>query len=126
MNPSDFYTRDKANEGEKFFLPLPDGTLTEHYLIVRHIDSDSFRDTKSRIMRNAALSSKPVTDAEKAERAKSIHLDLLVAMIAGWSFETEFNEAVIREFLINCPSIADKIDGFGSDKANFFKLAPNS
>lgn len=124
MNPSDFYTRSKANEGAKLILALPDGTPTEHFLIIRSTECDAYRNKLNSLMREAARLPKEGESASVKKDEST--LDLLVSLVSGWSFEKEFTEAAIREFLTESPYIADAVDRFAVKRGNFFKHAQTS
>ena len=119
---SDFFTREKANEGKKVFLTLPDGTPTEEYLIIRGIDSDQYQATHSEVMRKIFLKS----DQDKEYSEHEAKLDIWVSLVANWSFEQECTPENIKQLLREAPQIAKKIDVLSSNRNFFFKKEQNS
>ncbi|WGK60507.1 hypothetical protein QAO71_10420 [Halopseudomonas sp. SMJS2] len=121
MNPSDFFTRSKANEGEKLPLSLPDGTPTDEWLLIRGVDSDEFQaalDAHRRtILANAAIED----EAERAEKNRQAGLKLHAALIMGWSFEAELTPEALEEFLREAPHLAVEVDHFASNRQRFFR-----
>lgn len=115
-----FFTRATANEGKKLPLRHPDGTPSEHYLIIRSQWSDEFIQANDDAMRSLA-----VKVAAKDADAKSVFqeqkLSLIAACIAGWSFSTEFTHENVIEFLRNAPQIAKQVNKLAGDDKYFFK-----
>ncbi|MGI0119686.1 phage tail assembly chaperone [Zooshikella sp. RANM57] len=112
-----FFTRQKANEGIKLPLSLPDGTPTDEYLMIRGIDSDHYQTAINEAKRAIfAKSSKDTSDYDPAEA----ELDVLVSLVAGWSFEEELTPENIKNFLKEAPQIAKQIDKLAGDRALFF------
>lgn len=126
MKPSDFFTRTKANEGEKLPLSLPDGTPTDEWLLIRGVDSDEFRDAldehRRAILANAAIKD----EAERAEQNRLAGLKLHCALVMGWSFDTEFTQEALQEFLIEAPHLAIEVDNFASNRKRFFRKSSTS
>lgn len=118
--PSDFFTRQRANEGEKLAIIHPNGTESEHYLIVRSVDSDHYRKARDEAMREALKISTMPSGDDRDEAMQKVTIDTLASLIVGWSFEVECNEESIREFLIESPGNADRVDKFAADRARFF------
>ena len=58
----EFFTRGIANEGVKLPLSYPDGTLSEHWITVRGIDSDEFRRVETQSKRKAVVLSQLEND----------------------------------------------------------------
>lgn len=120
MKPSDFFTRAKANEGERMPLSLPDGTATDEWLLIRGVDSDEFRLALDAFRRDLLTYAAIKDEAEKAEKTEQARLRLNAALVIGWSFEAEFSEAALLEFLRESPYIAAEVDRFASDRRRFF------
>ncbi|ELO0595176.1 hypothetical protein QY625_003477 [Salmonella enterica] len=121
MKISDFATRQRANEGEKMFLSLPDGTRTKEYLIVRGVDSDAYNRARSEASRRM-FSLKG--DEDPSPVVEENRLSLMTSLIAGWSLEEEFSEATLRELLKECPQIGDQINQFAANRVEFFRKKP--
>lgn len=120
--PESFYTRAAANEGRRMPLKAPDGKPTEHWLLVRHVWSDAFMDTEQRLVREEAaarLAAKAAGD-DPAGGSDDRAIELLVSLVAGWSFEAECNPAAVRELLVNAPQIRKQLDRFAADARAFF------
>lgn len=118
----DFFTRQKANDGVKFPLALPDGTVTEHWLLVRSIDSDAFRAAETNSLRQAMLLSKESTQQEREDIANSGKLLMIASLIADWSFSEPLTQESAVNFLREAPQIADEIDRTANKRSLFYKL----
>jgi len=118
-----FFTRQKANEGVKLPLALPDGTETDHWLRIRGIDSDAFKAARSESNR-AAMDLAAVADtlpkAELESKMTDAKLRLLASLVMGWSFEQDFTEEAVLQFLREAPQIADQIDSLAARRRLFF------
>lgn len=120
MKPSDFFTRAKANEGERMPLSLPDGTPTDEWLQIRGVDSDQFRVALDDFRREMLALASLKDEAERAEKTEAARLKLNSALVIGWSLEAEFTEAALLEFLREAPYVAAEVDRFASDRRRFF------
>jgi len=110
-----FYTLDKANEGQRLALQTPDGKQTEHWLQVRSRLSDEFRAAKSAAMQAVAM----VPDDKREQVARDAGIVALAALIADWSFG-ELEPEKVRAFLRNAPQIAERVNSFAGDDEVFF------
>lgn len=117
----DFFTREKANKGKKVELVKPDGTPSEHWLVVRGIDSDVFRETQIRLSREAIeeLSENSDQDIEQSI-TKDKRLELLASLVADWSFDKTCNTQNVISFLKEAPQIEHQIDATVTRRAFFF------
>ena len=120
MKPSDFFTRAKANEGERMPLSLPDGTPTDEWVQIRGVDSDEFRAALDEFRRELLVLASIKDEAEKVEKTEQARLRLNAALVIGWSLDAEFSEAALLEFLRESPYIATEVDRFASDRRRFF------
>lgn len=120
MKPSDFFTRAKANEGERMPLSLPDGTPTDEWLLIRGVDSDQFRVALDDFRRELLVLASVKDEKERAEKTEAARLKLNAALVIGWSFDAEFSEAALLEFLRESPYITAEVDRFASDRRRFF------
>lgn len=84
-----FFTRQKANEGVRLPLTLPDGTKTEHFLLIRGIDSDAFREAEAEAKRQAMQLSMIEDEEEKQQAISDRKLSLVATLVLDWSFEQE-------------------------------------
>jgi hypothetical protein len=114
----EFFTRSAANEGIQVPLWLPDGSASAHWIRIRGVDSDAFRAAEARWNRELSRIAALGADEQAAEMERA-RLDLLTALVVGWSFEQEASEENIREFLIEAPQIADAINKTAGQRALF-------
>lgn len=121
MKPSDFFTRNKANEGERMPLSLPDGTPTDEWLLIRGIDSDEFRTAMDEHRRTVLANVAIEDEAERAEKNRQAGLKLHCALVAGWSFEAELTPEAVEELFREAPHLAIEADNFASDRKRFFR-----
>lgn len=113
-----FFTREKANEGIKLPLSLPDGSPSGHWLMIRHIDCDEFRKKDFEMKRRLVYDSKKTSfDGVTAEQ----QAELLSVLIASWSFsDVECNDENKIQLLIEAPQIADEINRVSVINSLFF------
>lgn len=117
---TDFFIREKANEGIDVPLALPNGEDSGHTICVRGIDSDHFKKaqvTRSRQnLRILAIENEEeqLAETEKADTA------LLSSLVAGWSFPEEFNETYVVQLLTENPVIRSLVDGTAAKRSAFF------
>jgi hypothetical protein len=124
MGLEDFHTRQAANEGRRLPLYRPDGGQTDQWLQVRHVWSDAFleaEEASTRAMQAAmlALGAEP-PPAAVARIKREARVQLLAALVAGWSFEAPCTPEAVAQFLVDAPQIADQIDRFAADARGFF------
>lgn len=117
---SKFFTRQTAGEGIKVPLSLPSGEESEHFFIVRGIDSDEFRDADARARRKALVISEIDDAEEKEDMVKESQLDIIVSLVADWSFEEECTPDNVRKFLREAPQISDAVDRIATRRSLFF------
>ena len=117
----EFYTRKNANDGVKLPLFLPDGTESEHWLIVRGVDSDEFRAAET-LAKRGVIDLAQITDAhERAERVRAAEMRCLASLIAGWSFANPLTIDSAVEFIREAPQIGDAVNRFAAQRAAFYK-----
>jgi hypothetical protein len=96
VNMEAFFTRQKANEGVKLDLSLPDGTPTEHWIRIRGVDSDQFREAQQRMnARMLELSKDPTVKSQAAAVYAQEANRMVGSLIISWSFPEPVNEATI-------------------------------
>lgn len=117
----EFYTREKANEGIELPLFLPDGTLSEHWLIVRGVDSDKFRQAESTAKRKAIEFAQIEGMQERADAVRTAELECIAALIADWSFPQECTADNVVTFLREAPQIADEVNRFAARRIAYFR-----
>jgi hypothetical protein len=115
-----FRTREVSNEGILLPLNSASGEPTEHWLRVRGVDSDAFRlaDVKSR--RRAMEIAQEGDETKRDEMVQEVRLDVLVALIASWSFKRELTPENVKAFLRDAPQIAEGVDKAAYRRALFF------
>ncbi|MCF6435209.1 hypothetical protein [Pseudoalteromonas sp. MMG022] len=116
----DFFTREKANEGIKIPLTLPDGSVSDHYIVVRGIDSDAFRDAETLAKRNAMAFAAIEDEAERAAAFADERLGLIAALVADWSFDEPCELETVKKFLHQAPQICEQVDKVAAKRALFF------
>lgn len=117
---SAFLTRERANAGHKIPLHTPDGTLTDHWLVVRGVDSDEFTRTRNRHTRRVAeIAALPEEEREAA--ILDATLDLHAALVGDWSFTMPCTVENVKAFLREAPQIAAEVDRLASNRTFFFK-----
>lgn len=121
MKPSDFFTRAKANEGERMPLSLPDGTPTDDWLQIRGVDSDEFRFALDEFRRELLVMASLKDESERAKKTEAARLKLNASLVIGWSLDAEFTEAALLEFLREAPYVATEVDRFAADRRRFFR-----
>lgn len=121
-----FYTRERANEGIKIPLYLPDGTKTEHWLRIRGIDSDHFRLAEAESKRDAMRVAMIEDPLERAKAIADAKLSLIAELVISWSFEKECTHENVKEFFRQAPQIADAVDQVASKRALFFAKRSSS
>lgn len=116
----EFFTRQTANEGVQLPLYRPDGTLSEHWLQVRGVDSDHFRRAEAKAKRKAVELAQIEDEQKRAEAVRETELECIAALVAGWSFEQEASPINVVNFLREAPQIADMVNRFAARRAEFF------
>ena len=116
-----FFTRQKANEGVKLPLDLPDGTPTAHFITVRGVDSDDFRrantESKRKLVELALDRERATLDPKEHEQQR---LNVLASLVAGWSFDQPCTFENIITLLREAPNLADQIDRIAAKRHLFF------
>lgn len=119
-----FFTRDRANEGRRFPLQTPDGTPTEHWLLVRSQHSDAFKERSDALLQAAGRDmpdpKNPNDLAERQARGRKRTNQLRAALISGWSFPEPCTPEAVEQFLEMAPQIAVMLDRFAGDDRIFF------
>jgi len=108
----EFYTAKAHSKPKKLPLYLPDGSPTDEYLMILGAESKPVRDAKARMYREKLQNDISLEDAKNL---------IISAMIESWSFDKECTEDNKINFLKEAPQIADKVDIFSANHANFTK-----
>lgn len=117
---SDFHTRTPANEGIKVPLSLPNGKPTKHFLMIRGIDSDEFREAQAKQNR-ALLNASELSDLDREKLIDEFGNKLICSLVISWSFDEEFNQTNLLNWLSESPQVADMIDRIASQRGLFIK-----
>ena len=116
MRASQFNSRIKHEEGLKVFLPLPDGTVSEEFVILTGRDSRSFRKAQTDF-RNRMVEAK-ADDKEFDTYAEG--LKLTASAIKSWSLEDALTLESAVALLDGAPYILDLLDSKLYDSKSFF------
>lgn len=117
-----FFTRARANEGVKLPLALPDGSPTEHWIRIRGIDSDQFKQAETEARRHAFELADIKDPVELQQAVSNDKLKLLAALVIDWSFaDRPCTQENIFALLREAPQIADEIDRLSARRRLFFK-----
>ena len=118
---SDFFTLGALEKGKKLPLTLPDGTETEHYLMVMGSDAPAARKAMleaMRMMRDEAKEKMPVDAEEDLQQRVNLHYRSVLAF--DWSFPVPYTKEAVTELLINNPGLALEVEKLASDRTRFF------
>ena len=116
-----FFTRQKAQEGKKVFLSLPDGSESEHWIIIRGVDSDAYAEALSAERKVLVESALENGDTEvDPEVLKDSSNRVLASLVASWSFDEECTLDAVIAFLKEAPQIREKMDTLSTDRKYFF------
>lgn len=121
-----FFTREKANNGVVVPLYLPDGTKSEHSLTIRGIDSDFFRQAEADARRKAMDITQLEDTLEKTKAIQEAKLQLIAALVIGWTFPEEATPLAVVNFLREAPQIANAVDQVASKRSLFFAQGSSS
>ena len=115
-----FHTRKKASVGVEVPLYNPDGTASEHWFRIRGVDSDEFRRAETKAKRSAIELSQIEDEQERADVIRATELSVVAELVAGWSFEEPCTHDNVVNFLTEAPQIADMVNRFAAQRAQFF------
>ena len=108
----EFYTAKAHSKAQKMPLMLPDGTETEHFIMVLGSQSKPARESKAEALRL-------MLDGQYDK--ESVKYMMISSYIDSWSFDEDCTEESKIKFLKNAPQIADSIDIFAANHKNFAK-----
>lgn len=113
MKLENFFTKTVAETPKQWFIPTIDGTVTDCSLQLLGTECTAFQNAKTEYMRACMDGAgDPAFDKQLA------YSKFTGALVAGWSFDVEFNEDNLINFLYNAPYICVHIDNFSSIKGN--------
>ena len=116
MRASQFFSRQKHEEGIQVPLPLPDGSESGEFVVLMGRDSRIFRKAQSDY-RNRMMIAK-VDQKEFDEYTEGIKLT--ASAIKSWTLEDELSQEAAVEMLTNAPYILDALDSALYDNKRFF------
>lgn len=116
----DFFTADKAEEGRKLPLYLPDGTKTDHWMLVRGIDSASFKRAEAKAKREGAKLAGEGDADDKIETINELQRKCVASLVADWSFDIPCTEEEIVKLFEKAPQIEDAVNTFAARRTLFF------
>lgn len=121
MDFEDFFTADEAEHGVKVMLPNQFGEPTDHWIVLRHLHSTSYRAAMSKIKQRLVMASQSRDSKERDAALGEMKWALFAALIASWSFSRPASAENIRLLLEKAPYIEDLIDERSSDATLFFR-----
>lgn len=121
-----FFTAQEANEGRRMPLVTPDGKPTEHWLLVRNVDSLAFRVADTESKRNAAKAAEIKDVTAQVEYMANEMTVLISSLVADWSFAQPCTRDSVVTFLKQAPQIEDAINRFAARGTFFRSGQPNS
>lgn len=117
----DFYTVDAANEGLKVPLFLPDGSPSNHWLMVLGVDSDAFRDADERAKRELIRLNEIEDDEQRLIAFRDIKLRLQAVLVFDWSFDQKCTLDNVIAFFRKAPHLGATVDRIASNRAMYWK-----
>lgn len=120
----EFFTREQANAGKVLTLNYPNGEPSDEWIKIRSLDSDAYQKAILKRQRLALKLADLEDEAELDDLSQKAGIDVLVSLVADWSFDEPCNEESVRELLLNAPQIKDAIDLAAHKRAFFY--APSS
>ena len=119
-----YFTRARASEGIKIFLTdVATGKISDDFLIIRSVWSDEYQEAKELAVQRAFTDSRDLPKDEQRALGKKRKLELVSALVAGWSFPQEFTHENVIEFLTEAVHIPDQIDKTSTQNHRFFGKA---
>lgn len=123
-----YKVKEEVEHGVKMNLMLPDGSLSEDYLMVLSTYSSAYKQEENKLLREAALKRKELADSGKTlsedeqwEYKQSSNLRLLSSLVTGWSFkEQEFSKQNLIDWLKEAPTVQDQLDFFSQNHKAWF------
>lgn len=122
----EFFTRSVANEGKKLPLYTPDGKVSEEYLKVLSMYSDTFRRAETKAKRELLALVDIKDDKVREAKAQAINIELVASLIVDWSFTEKCTKQNVCELLREAPQIHDAVNKFAAANKLFFAKKPMS
>lgn len=116
----DFFTRQRANQGRRVYIPGPDGKPTAEWLHLLHTDSDAFRQGVSATLQKMAKVAEIRDPDQRKAAQEDLQYEAIAELITGWSFDEECTREAKIELLREAPYLKDFIDRKTADGSLFF------
>ena len=116
-----FFTRTPSNEGSRLFLkdPVTDQP-SEEWLHVLGFESDAFSAAMA-VKQRRMSEIRALPEEEREGAAKEAVVQMLVSLVADWSFEEECTPDNVKTLFSEAPYIQSAVDAFAANRANFIK-----
>lgn len=129
-----FFTREKANNGIKLPLYTPTGEKTDHWLLIRGVDSDTYQACQRSLLSEQANIKADLQIIEDKQERKKIAAQkledqentLIASLVVDWSFKTQCNEKNIKKLLVEAPQIKQAINTISTKRSLFFNSGPSN
>lgn len=126
-----FFTREKAEKGKELPLFFPDGSISEHSIFIRGIDSDHFKAAERQSVRRAVdlteqRKKDELTDEQVEKEYEEEKLKLVASLVIRWTLPDDFTEENVIQLLREAPQIKDKINSLAADRKSFFGKGSDS
>lgn len=128
-----FNVKAKSEEGIEMKLSLPDGTETEHYLVIRGSDSPTFKKALARnqrkqmeLMKLQSNGKKKVDAGAMAMKQEKNQRELVATLVVGWSFAEDCTPEAVSKFFENSPQIQEQVDEVAAERRHFFNKPSNN
>jgi hypothetical protein len=117
---TDFYTRDKANEGRTVDVPGPDGKPCGVKFTIHSSDCDAFRRGKAAILAKG-LDIASLPDDKRADAVERLNLEMVALCVSGWEgMEDDFSQDALVTLFQNAPYLAAFVERIADNRTLFF------
>lgn len=113
MKLEDFFTRPNAEIPKKWILHTIEGVKTNEYLMLLGTESGAFQAAKTVYMRECLEGQ----DDPEFDKVMSF-AKFTASLVHSWSFDAEFTQEAVIDFLYKAPYICVGIDNFASVLGN--------
>lgn len=115
---SSFFTRENAERGIKVPLALPNGEKTEHYLMIRGVDSVEFQRADQE-MRRQVRETLLLPEKEQQLAQEKLVRELQASLVISWSFDEPCTIESVSNFFYEAPHIGSAVDRAASNRKLF-------
>jgi hypothetical protein len=117
-----FFTRSAGNEGTRMPLYHPvTSEITDHWIHVLSVDSDAYHRANSIALRASATINTMKGAKKRAAAIEEQSLNIITALVAGWSFDKPCTPDNVKVFLREAPQIRNAINRVAADRSLFTK-----